>query len=165
MSLNTNNKISIFIDWDSKDCGYSALTSNKFKNFLFTNLANNNNLINTQDDTGFYVFGRRLLKLQAVPVKKWKKIIEWDNLDCKHVTDWIQTTKCKRGSKRPKVFVKIEGNKNAAGFASYLLCLFNGSITLEKHKQFVKILKKTMGKNKVIIHNLDLHWFHLKTKI
>ena len=105
-----------------------------------------------------------MLKLQAVPVKKWKKTIEWDKLDCKHVTDWIQTTRCKVGS-RPKVFVKIEGNKNVAGFSSYLLGLFNGSITLEKHKQFVKALKKTMGKKKVIIHNLDLKWFHLKGEL
>jgi len=33
---------------------------------------------------------------------------------------------------------------------------------LEKHVEFVKSLEKTFKSNGVIIHNLDVDWFHLK---
>lgn len=52
-------------------------------------------------------------------------------------------------------------NENIAGFGVYLLQLLSGEITLEKHKEFIKILKKIM-KKLITIHNEDIKWFHLK---
>ena len=64
--------------------------------------------------------------------------------------------------KNTKIFVKLRSNKNIGGFATYLMALELGIIDLEKHKEFVESLEKTFKTNGVIIHNLDVDWFHLK---
>ena len=53
-------------------------------------------------------------------------------------------------------------NENIAGFGVYLLQLLSGEITLEKHKEFIQILKKNNEKKLITIHNEDIKWFHLK---
>ena len=64
-----------------------------------------------------------------------------------------------------KFFFKLKGNSKVAGFGSYLMGLFSGSITLQAHKEAVSEMKKTFGKLNVYIHNMELDWFHIKEKI
>lgn len=167
--INNDQKISITIDWNSKDYGLSSLSSSKVHKFLLSNLLQGNNLIQTQHNTSFKVTGKTILKLQAVKFNSWKVSPHWNNENngkvhvmCKKFNDFIKTTPCNTGKKRSKIFLKFKSNKNVAGFALYLLNIFSGEIDIEKHKQFARALKKTFKNNDVIIHNEDVNWFHMK---
>lgn len=69
------------------------------------------------------------------------------------------STPCSIGQNR-KMFVKYKSNEYVAGVAVYLLMVMSGEITLKKHKQFVSVMQRTM--DRVIVHNEDVDWFHLK---
>jgi hypothetical protein len=156
-----NNKINLVINWDSSDKGYSILTSSKMKRFLFSNILQNNNLIQTQFNKPFKVKGKTILHLQAVSIKKWKFSPNWDDIECVNYTDWIKGSPCDIG-KTIKMFVKYKSNKDIGGFGSYLIQLFTGEVNLNKHKIFVKTLQKIMKNKLVYIDNEDVEWFHLK---
>jgi len=57
------------------------------------------------------------------------------------------------------MFIKYKSNPYVGGFGIYLMMMMVGEITLEKHKEFVKLLQTFQ---KVIIHNEEVDWFHLK---
>ena len=165
LQKNMPNKIKISIDWNATDKGYSILTSKKVKNFLFENIKNGNNLIQTQHNKPFSVNGKTILHLQAVPFKNWKLKPKWNDIECKEFSNWLKGTPCSIGKKRAKMFIKYESNNNVAGLATYLLQLFSGVLDINDHKLFVKTLKSLMKHNLVLIHNEDVHWFHLKQYI
>lgn len=161
MSKSKQNKIEIKIDWDSKDCGYSVLKSNKMKNFLFENLKNGKNLINSQNLTSFKAKGKTVLKLQAISYKKWYRYTPWSRILCDKYSTWLKGSPCSVGRDK-RLFVKLESNEHIAGFALYIMAILMGQINLKKHKQFVKTLQKIFKNDDVYIHNTDLHYFHLK---
>ncbi len=151
-----NKYCMIDIDWDSDDAGYSVLKGKKMAHYVFKNLAAGNNMIQTVKPFSVH---KTTLHLRAKRVKTWMEYPEWDKIGCKPDNEWIQSTPCSIGQNR-KMFVKYKSNEYVAGFAVYLLMILSGEITLEMHKQFVKIMQRTM--DHVIIHNEDVHWFHLK---
>ena len=160
-STKSSNKITISIDWSTKDKGYSVLKSKRVMKFLLENIKNGNNLIQTQDSAKFKVKGKTKMYLQAVKFKKWKFRPTWENVECKKYNDWLKISPCNIG-KNLKIFVKYKSNENIAGFGVYLIQLLTGEIDLEKHKQFVNALQKTMKNGDVFIHNKDVNWLHLK---
>ena len=93
------------------------------------------------------------------------KIDEKEYLDCYNYNEWIKTNPCGKGLKRNKLFAKLKSNTYIGGFGTYLWRMFSGEITPEKHKEFVKVLKKTFTNNPVFINNTDVDWFHIKEKI
>ena len=68
---------------------------------------------------------------------------------------------CKIGT-RKKIFLKLKSNKKRAGFGLYLFKLHNGTITKEKHIQFVSDMKSLFKNNPIQNHNEDVDWFHVK---
>jgi hypothetical protein len=161
-SNNLKNKITIDIDFTSPDKGYSALLNPKLIKFLHSNLKVGNNLINTQKFKPFFLKEKTKLYLQAIPITEWKFGPQpWDKILCDEYNDFIKMTPCDIG-KNTKLFVKLKSNNNIGGLATYLIALQLGIIDLDKHKQFVKALNKTFKSNPIIIHNLDVDWFHLK---
>lgn len=157
-----NNKINISIDWNSNDKGYSVLTNKRVKKFLFENLKNGNNLIQTQHNKPFSVKGKTILHLQAVPFSNWKVKPKWNEIKCSVSSSWLKVAPCFKGKRTNKMFIKYESNEHVAGLSIYLLHLLSGEVTLDDHKLFVKTLKSVMKNNLVQIHNEDVHWFHLK---
>ena len=160
--LCNTNKITISINWSAKDKGFSVLTSKRVMKFILENIKNGNNLIQTQDMKCFKVKGKTKLYLQAVKMKKWKITPKWDEIKCDKYNDWLKVTPCDIG-RNLKLFVKYKSNVNVAGFGVYLIHLLTGEIDLEKHKQFVDALQKTMKNGDVFIHNEDVDWLHLKS--
>ena len=154
------SKISVDVDFSKPDKGYKDLLNPKLLNFLHRNMKKGNNLINTQRSKPFYI-KKTTLHLKAISVNKWELYPSWNEILCEEYNDFIKTTPCDIG-KSTKIFVKLRSNKNIGGFATYLMALQLGIIDLEKHKEFVKSLEKTFKTNGVIIHNLDVDWFHLK---
>jgi len=153
------NYFTIDIDWDSDDAGYSVLKSKKMVNYLLKNLARGNNMIQTYKP---FTVHKTTLYLRAKRVKSWVDYPEWDKIGCKPDNEWIQSTPCTIGQNR-KMFVKYKSNEHVAGFAIYLLMIMSGEISVEKHKQFVAVMQRTM--DHVIIHNEDVDWLHLKQKL
>jgi hypothetical protein len=156
------NKLTIDLDFNSDNGGFSALSSDKVKKFLLNSLRNGKNLIQTVPGKNFYTNKPTKLKLQAIKHTEFKMTPSWDEVECEVKDDWIKSSPCKVGSK-DKVFVKYESNKNVAGFGVYLLRILIGDIDKEKHLEFVKVLKGTMKDNPVMIDNRDVQWFHLKS--
>ena len=163
-----NRKIKVDIDWNSADNGYSALYSDKVFKFVMKNINDGYNLIQTQENKPFHCNGKSVLYLQAVKVKSWAQTPEWektkDYIKCEKYNDWIKTTPCKIGT-TAKVFVTLKSNPYIAGFSMYLINIFSGHITLDKHKEFVKAIQKTFRNKPIRIHNQDVDWFHMKEYI
>jgi len=156
------NKLTIDLDFNSDDGGFSVLSNDKVKKFLLNSLRNGKNLIQTVPGKNFYTNKSTKLKLQAIKHTEFKMTPSWDEVDCAVKKDWIKSSPCQVGSK-DKVFVKYESNKNVAGFGVYLLRILIGDIDKEKHLEFVNVLKETMKDNPVMIDNRDVQWFHLKS--
>ena len=88
-TLKNKNKISINIDFTSKDRGYKDLMNPRLTNFLFENIVKGNNLIQTQKNKPFFVNKKNTMRLQAIPVEKWNLYPQWDNILCKKYNDFI----------------------------------------------------------------------------
>jgi|TARA_B110000285_G_C15132181_1_gene624408 hypothetical protein len=171
-----NRKITIKVDWNSTDSGYSHLQNKKILLFLTNNINAGYNLIQTQPNTSFNSIGKTTLHLQAVKCKQWPLKVKWDDSDkdkedektpliCTSYSDWIKVTPCGIGKKRQKIFLKFKSNEYIAGFGTYLWRLFSGEIDIKKHKHFVKAIKTTFKNKEIIIHNEDVSWFHMKELI
>lgn len=156
--------LSIRINWNSPDKGYATLTGPRVQKYILNNIKKGYNLFQTVPHTYFNVYGTTTIRLQAVKYNSWKKI-KWNKIRCTRRRDKIQTSPCDIGSDHYKFFFKLKGNSKVAGFGSYLMGLFSGSITLQAHKEAVSEMKKTFGKLNVYIHNMELDWFHIKEKI
>ena len=174
----SNRKLTITVDWNSYDNGYKDLCNERVLKFLTKNIGKGYNLIQTQPNKTFVVNKKTKIYLQCIKLKSWKrktcckwkkndkpKIDEKEYLDCYNYNEWIKTTPCVKGLKRNKLFAKLKSNTYIGGFGTYLWRMFSGEITPEKHKEFVKVLKKTFTNNPVFIHNTDVDWFHIKEKI
>ena len=169
-----SRKISIDIDWNATDYGYSSLHNQKVFNFLVSNVNKGYNLIQTQPNKTFSAKGKTKLHLQAIKVTKWPVPAKWDKskasksnpfLSCSSYNNWIKTSPCNQGKKRAKIFTKMKSNIYIGGFGVYLWRLFSGELDLDKHKIFVKALQKTFKNKQIMIHNTDVDWFHAKEKI
>lgn len=161
-SVKSSNKITISIDWSAKDKGYSVLKSKRVMKFLLENIKNGNNLIQTQYMKPFKAKGKTKMYLQAVKFNSFTTDIKWEELECKIHEDWIKSTPCVfKGKGNKKVFVKYKSNENVAGFGVYLIHLLTGEINLEKHKQFVKAMQKTMKDRSVFVDCMNVTWFHI----
>ena len=164
-------KINIHIDWDSKDNGYSSLNNNRVLRFMMNSIKNGYNLIQTQPKKPFYCKGKTTLYLQAVKVKSWPVTPNWDwhgkkdYIKCITLKNWIKISPCTKGSKNAKVMVKLKSNPSVGGFATYLMSIFSGYITLNKHKEFVKAIQQVFKHKPAYIHNQDVDWFHIKEYI
>ena len=161
---NINTKLSINIDFNSGDCGFAELTTKKVFNFLLKNLQDGNNLINIQKNKYFNLNGKTQLKLQAIKHNKWKFATSWDNIQCKKYNNTIKITPCKIGSKREKIFFKLQCNNKIAGFALYLMGLNMGTISLTQHIEFIKVCKLIFKSKDIYIENMDVDWFHILSK-
>lgn len=161
-SVKNSNKITISIDWSTKDKGFNVLKSKRVMKFLLENIKNGNNLIQTQFMKPFKAKGKTKMHLQAIKFNAFTTDIEWKGLECKVHEDWIKSTPCVfKGKNNKKVFVKYKSNENVAGFGVYLIHLLTGEIDLEKHKQFVKAMQKTMKDRSVFIDCMNVTWFHI----
>jgi hypothetical protein len=166
------NKITISIDWNSPDKGFSKLKTPRVIQFVLKNILLGNNLIQTQPGHNFHVKGKTTLKLQAIKVKSWPITPNWDDdnkdknfLQCKKFNKWIKTTPCGVGKKRAKLFVKMKCNSKVAGFTTYLWRIISGEIDQEMHKQFVNAMKHTFRNKPIYIDNKDVNWFHMKERV
>lgn len=156
------SKFSINVDFTNKDKGYSDLLNPKLLNFIFKNLSNNKNLINTQDGKPFFVNKKTTLHLRAKKWKDWRDYPTWDEIQCKKFNNFIKHTPCNIG-KNVKIFVKVKSTPQIAGFANYILSLHLGLITKEQHFEFVNALQETFTDKPIVNHNEDLDWFHLRS--
>tara|TARA_B100001027_G_scaffold205911_1_gene169087 strand:+ start:2463 stop:3041 length:579 start_codon:yes stop_codon:yes gene_type:complete len=164
--------ISIPINWNSQDSGFSDLKNEKVFKYLLNNLKEGYNLIQTQPDKSFYVNKKSTLFLQSIKFDSWPSALSWNKknvsskkipLLCKSYNKWIKTTPCKKGKKnREKIFLKMKSNTYVGGFGVYLWRIFSGEINEEDHKIFVKALKDTFKNKPIYIHNTDVDWFHAK---
>jgi len=146
-------RIAIPIDFDSPDAGYASLQS--LFPFLLKQLQKGNNLLQTYQP---FTTHKTTLCLQAKRVTEWPMCPTWNEIKCKSHSDWLKVSPCDIGTKK-KMFIKYKSNSYVAGFGVYLLMMMAGEITVEKHKEFVKLLQTF---KKVIIHNEEVDWFHLK---
>ena len=170
-----STKITIQINWNSKDCGYSDLKTLRVFNFLIKSLHSKQNLIQTQHNKPFNVHLNEPTKLylQSIKLKKWAKTPKWNSnnngkeihLKCTEILDWLKGSPCEFGKKRKKLFVKYKSNIYIAGFGTYLMRLFTGDIDEKTHIKFVKTIKKIFRNKPIIIHNEDVDWFHMKQLI
>jgi len=151
-----NKTFTIDIDWDVPDGGYSVLRSKRMAHFLFKSLEKGHNLIQTSKP---FTTNKTKLCLRSKRYTEWPKTPTWEEILCKDKSDWLKTTPCEIG-KNKKMFVKYKSNEYAAGFAIYLIQIITGEITVKRHLEFVKVMKKTM--TNVTIHNEDVDWFHMK---
>ena len=147
------NRISIPIDFDSPDAGYSSLQS--LFPFLLKQIQKGNNLIQTYQP---FTTHKTTLYLQAKHVSSWPITPTWNEIKCKTHSDWLKVSPCDIGNKK-KMFIKYKSNPYVAGFGIYLFMMMAGEITIEKHKDFVKLLQTF---SKVIIHNEEVDWLHVK---
>lgn len=166
-----NNKLTIDIDFSAKDGGFSTLRSNKVFSFLRKSIKKGNNLIQTVPGKPFYANKKTKLYLQAIPFSNFTLTPEWNKVLCKSHGKWLKSSPCKIGT-RKKVFVKYKGYNlkskghflnQSSGFASYLYQILRGEIDEKKHIKFANILRKTMKNDPIVIHNMDVNWFHLKS--
>jgi hypothetical protein len=155
------SKINVPVDFTKKDGGYQDLLNPLLFSFLIRNMKKGNNLIQTREGKPFFCHKQTMLFLQAIPVKKWKQKPEWNEIECKKLTDFLKATPCKIG-KSTKLFVKLKSNPHIGGFATYLMAINLGLVDEKKHLEFIKGLKKTFGKKPIKVHNEDVDWFHLK---
>lgn len=169
-----SRKISISVDWNDTDGGYSSLYNQKVFNFLVSNVNKGYNLIQTQPNKTFHAKGKTKLHLQAIKVTKWPVPAQWNKskasksnpfLSCSSHNNWIKTSPCGQGKKRAKIFTKMKSNNYIGGFGVYLWRLFSGELDVDKHKIFVKALQKTFKDKPIMIHNTDVDRFHAKEKI
>lgn len=158
---NKINKISIHINFLSKDKGYNDFLNPRLIKFMYDNIKIGNNLIQTQPNKYFFVNKKNILYLQAIPIKKWKSNPEWNEIQCKKKNDFIKSSPCNIGNKL-KLFVKLKSNEYIGGLSVYLMALHLGLIDKEKHIFFINELFKVMNNKPIIIHNEDVDWFHLK---
>tara|TARA_B100000683_G_scaffold276647_2_gene331388 strand:+ start:872 stop:1444 length:573 start_codon:yes stop_codon:yes gene_type:complete len=167
---NKRNKITIDVDFTAKDGGFSSFHTNEVFSFLIKNINKGRNLIQTVPGKPFFVNKSTKLHLQAVKHDDFELRPNWSDIECNSHGSWLKSSPCKIGS-RDKVFVKYKPVKNgsgtkflnkAAGFGSYINAIMLGEIDEKKHIQFAKVLRKTMKKNPVVVHNMDVDWFHLK---
>ena len=166
-----NNKLTIDIDFNAKDCGFSTLRSTKVISFLQNSIKKGNNLIQTVPGKPFYANKKTKLYLQAIPFSNFTLTPEWNKVLCKSHGKWLKSSPCKIGT-RKKVFVKYKGYNlkgkshflnQSSGFASYLYQILRGEIDEKKHIKFANVLRKTMKNDPIVIHNMDVNWFHLKS--
>jgi hypothetical protein len=146
--------IAIPIDFDSPDAGYASLKS--LFPFLLKQIQKGNNLIQNYQP---FTTHKTIIVLQAIRFTARPLRPTWNEIKCKSRSDWLKVSPCDIGTKK-KIFVKYKSNNHVAGFGVYLLMMMAGEITLEKHKEIVKLLQKTLSN--VIIHNEEVDWFHLK---
>lgn len=165
------NKISIDIDFSSGDGGYSVLRSDKVMRYLLKNIKKGRNLIQTVPGKPFYAYKKTKLHLQAIKYDDYSMRPGWKEVLCKSHGKWLKSSPCKIGT-RNKVFVKYKGVKNGnstqflnkgGGFAAYFSAILEGDIDEKKHMKFVNVLRKTMKKEPIVVHNMDVDWFHLKS--
>lgn len=149
--------ISIPIDFDADDAGYSVLKSKRMVHFLLDSVRQGNNLIQTYKP---FTIGKTSLCLRCKPFKNWPNHLSWEEIQCDSASSWIKRTPCTIG-KNNKLFVKYKSNEMVAGFSIYLWMIVSGEITEAMHKEWVKELK-TVIKKEAIIHNEDVDWFHVK---
>ena len=166
-----NNKLTIDIDFTSSDGGFSVFKSIKMMEFFLKNIKKGRNLIQTVPDKPFYVNKKTRLQLQAIKYDDYSIRPEWKEVLCKSRGKWLKSNPCKIGT-RNKVFVKYKGVKDgsgtqylnkSAGIGAYLNAIITGEIDENKHIAFTKLLRKTMKNEPVIVHNMDVDWFHLKS--
>ena len=169
-SAQKHNQLTIDIDFTSSDGGFSVLQSKKMINFFLTNIKKGRNLIQTVPGKPFYVNKKTTLQLQAIKYDDYSMRPEWSDILCNSRGKWLKSNPCKIGT-RSKVFVKYRGTKNgtdtrnlnkSGGFSAYLNAILNGDVDEKKHLTFVKLLRTTMKKSPVMVHNMDVDWFHLK---
>lgn len=146
-------RISIPIDFDSPDAGYASLQT--LFPFLLKQIQKGNNLLQTYKPFNPH---KTTLCLQAKRFTKWTIHPTWNEIKCKSKSDWLKMSPCDIG-KNKKIFIKYKSNSHVAGFGLYLWMMMAGEITLEKHKEFVKLLQTF---DNVIIHNEEVDWVHLK---
>jgi transposase len=149
--------ISIPIDFDAEDAGYSVLKSKRMVHFLLDSIRSGNNLIQTYKP---FTLHQTKLCLRSKPFKNWSNRPTWEEIQCESPTDWLKSTPCKIG-KNNKLFVKYRSNEMVAGFGIYLWMIVSGELTEAMHKEWVKALKSIV-KKEVVIHNEDVDWFHAK---
>jgi len=148
--------ISIPIDFDSEDAGYSVLKSKRMVHFLIDSVRQGNNLIQTYRP---FTLHKTLLCLRSKPFNVWTNRLTWEEIQCEAPSSWIKKTPCKIG-KNNKLFVKYKSNEMVAGFGIYLWNIVSGEITEAMHKEWVQELKSVI--KEAIIHNEDVDWFHVK---
>jgi len=148
--------ISIPIDFDVEDAGYSVLKSKRVVHFLLDSIRQGNNLIQTYKP---FTLHKTSLCLRSKPFKNWPNRPSWQDIQCDSASSWIKKTPCTIG--KNKVFVKYRSNENVAGFAIYLWMIVSGEITEAMHKEWVRELRSVI-KTEAIIHNEEVDWFHVK---
>ena len=147
------------------------MNNNRVLRFLMNSIKNGYNLIQTQPKKPFYCKGKTTLYLQAVKVKSWPVTPNWDRhgkkdyIKCMTFKNWIKISPCTKGRKNAKIMIKLKSNRFVGGFATYLLSIFSGYITLNKHKEFVKAIQQAFKHKPAYIHNQDVDWFHIKEYI
>jgi hypothetical protein len=166
-----NNKLTVDIDFTSSDGGFNILRSDKVMQYLIKSIKKGRNLIQTVPGKPFYAYKKTKLHLQAIKYDNYSMRPEWKEVLCKSRGKWLKSSPCKIGT-RNKVFVKYKGVKNGnsthflnkgAGFAAYFSAILEGDIDEKKHMKFVNVLRKTMKKEPIVVHNMDVDWFHLKS--
>ena len=114
-----SRKITIEINWDASDAGFSDLQNRRLFQLLMRNLGAGYNLIQTQPNTHFFAYGKTKLHLQAIKVTEWPIKLKWANSDrsslkpilCSEYNDWIKRPPCGQGMKRAKLFAKFQSNE------------------------------------------------------
>lgn len=155
------NKISIQINFNARDKGYSDFLNPRLISFVMKNINKGNNLIQTQDDKHFVVYKKNYLHLQAIPVKKWAQYPSWNEIQCSKINEFIKASPCNIGINN-KIFLKLKSNSYIGGFGTYIMALHLGFIDENQHKKFIETMQKIFKKNDVRVHNEDVDWFHLK---
>jgi hypothetical protein len=149
--------MTIPIDFDSEDAGYSVLKSKRMVHFLLDSVRSGNNLIQTYKP---FTLHKTTLYLRSKPFKEWPNRPSWEDIQCTASSSWLKKTPCKIG-KNNKLFAKYKSNEMVAGFGIYLWNIVSGELTEAMHKEWVKELRSII-KKEVVIHNEDVDWFHVK---
>ena len=180
-----NNRISITIDFQKKDKGYTDFLQPRLVSFLMRNIAQGNNLVQTQEGKPFVAYKKNKLFLQCVPVKKWKQTPQWDEIKCESIGTTMKATPCDIG-RNTKLFYKTKSTTHVGGLGIYIMGLVLGFIkgnlkvplspSVPRNSktrsqgvggdeiplEFVQALQKTFKKRPICVHNEDVDWFHLK---
>ena len=160
----SNNRISITIDFQKKDKGYTDFLQPRLVSFLMRNIAQGNNLVQTQEGKPFVAYKKNKLFLQCVPVKKWKQTPQWDEIKCESIGTTMKATPCDIG-RNTKLFYKTKSTTHVGGLGIYIMGLVLGFIKESDHREFVQALQKTFKKRPIRVHNEDVDWFHLKEAV